>query len=548
MTPTQFFTLLGGVGLFLYGMTMMSSGLQNAAGDKLRVLLEKVTSNKFMAVFLGIAVTVLIQSSSATDMMVIGFVNSGLMQLAEAIAVIMGANIGTTITAQITAFDLTALAPFLLFAGVIMYLFIKKQMVKHAGSIVLGFGMLFVGIGLIKQAIKPLSQTPMFISFLDGLRNPFLAVLFGFAFTALLQSSSSSVVIFQAFAIQGILDYEIAVYLVIGAAVGSVTPNILASLTTNRNGKRTALLNLIFNLIRAVILFTLITLFPQITDFIRALSPGDVGRQVANTHTLFAIFAVLIMLPFTDKIVALTERLIPVLPEETRSKKEMQLIYMVDAKNTLPSVVIPQAIKELKRLGKLSRDNLEAAVNCFFSKDDELIEQVETTEAIVDYLTNEISDRLIELRSMNISESDVFRATKLTLIASNFERISDHAENIIEYKQKIGRAKDNLGKPARKEIKALAEATLKTIDMSIEIFSTEDFSKLPAAEAQEDLVDRLQADMIDAHMDRLLKGKCDPAAGVIFTDISTDLERCSDHAINIATALIKHSDRRTKLG
>ena len=548
MTPTQFFTLLGGVGLFLYGMTMMSSGLQNAAGDKLRVLLEKVTSNKFMAVFLGIAVTVLIQSSSATDMMVIGFVNSGLMQLAEAIAVIMGANIGTTITAQITAFDLTALAPFLLFAGVIMYLFIKDQMVKHAGSIVLGFGMLFVGIGLIKQAIKPLSQTPVFISFLDGLRNPLLAVLFGIAFTALLQSSSSSVVIFQAFAIQGILDYEIAVYLVIGAAVGSVTPNILASLTTNRNGKRTALLNLIFNIIRAVILFTLVTVFPQITRFIQALSPGDVGRQVANTHTIFAIFAVLIMLPFTDYIVELTEKLIPVLPEENRSKKEMQLLYMVDAKNTLPSVVIAQAKKELSRLGKLSRDNLEAAVNCFFSKDDELIEQVETTEAIVDYLTNEISDRLIELRSMNISEADIFRATKLTLIASNFERISDHAENIIEYKQKIGRAKDNLGKPARKEIKTLAEATLKTIDMSIDIFSHEDFSKLPDAEAQEELVDKLQADMIDAHMERLLKGKCDPAAGVIFTDISTDLERCSDHAINIATALIKHPDRRTRLG
>ena len=548
MTPTQFFTLLGGVGLFLYGMTMMSSGLQNAAGDKLRVLLEKVTSNKFMAVFLGIAVTVLIQSSSATDMMVIGFVNSGLMQLAEAIAVIMGANIGTTITAQITAFDLTALAPFLLFAGVIMYLFIKDQMVKHAGSIVLGFGMLFVGIGLIKQAIKPLSQTPVFISFLDGLRNPLLAVLFGIAFTALLQSSSSSVVIFQAFAIQGILDYEIAVYLVIGAAVGSVTPNILASLTTNRNGKRTALLNLIFNIFRAVILFTLVTVFPQITRFIQALSPGDVGRQVANTHTIFAIFAVLIMLPFTDFIVELTEKIIPVLPEENRSKKEMQLLYMVDAKNTLPSVVIAQAKKELSRLGKLSRDNLEAAVNCFFSKDDELIEQVETTEAIVDYLTNEISDRLIELRSMNISEADVFRATKLTLIASNFERISDHAENIIEYKQKIGRAKDNLGKPARKEIKTLAEATLKTIDMSIDIFSHEDFSKLPDAEAQEEIVDKLQADMIDAHMERLLKGKCDPAAGVIFTDISTDLERCSDHAINIATALIKHPDRRTRLG
>ena len=537
MTYVQFFTLLGGVGLFLYGMTIMSTGLQNAAGDKLRSLLEKVTSNKTVAVLLGIAVTVLIQSSSATDMMVIGFVNSGLMELAEAIAVIMGANIGTTITAQITAFDLTALAPILLFAGVIMYLFIKKPTVKHIGSIVLGFGMLFVGIGLIKDAIKPLSQSATFITFLDNLKNPIIAILFGLAFTALLQSSSSSVVIFQAFAVQGILDYHTAVYLVIGAAIGSVTPNILASLTTNRNGKRTALLNLIFNLIRAVILTTLITLFPQILDFICALSPNDIGRQVANTHTLFAIFAVLIMLPFSDKIVAITEKLIPVLPEETRSKQEKQLIYMVEAKNTLPSVVIAQAVKEIERLGKMARDNLEASVECFFAKEDDLIEQVETTESIVDYLTNEITERLIQLRTMDISEADAFRATQLTIIASNFERISDHAENIIEYRQKIGRAKDNLSKPARREIKSITEATLKTIDMSIEIFTTENFALLPACEAQEELVDQIQSDMVENHVNRLMKGKCDPAAGVVFTDMSTDLERCSDHAINIAVAL-----------
>ncbi|MCR5397627.1 MAG: Na/Pi cotransporter family protein [Lachnospiraceae bacterium] len=537
MTYVQFFTLLGGVGLFLYGMTIMSTGLQNAAGDKLRSLLEKVTSNKTVAVLLGIAVTVLIQSSSATDMMVIGFVNSGLMELAEAIAVIMGANIGTTITAQITAFDLTALAPILLFAGVIMYLFIKKPTVKHIGSIVLGFGMLFVGIGLIKDAIKPLSQSAAFITFLDNLKNPIIAILFGLAFTALLQSSSSSVVIFQAFAVQGILDYHTAVYLVIGAAIGSVTPNILASLTTNRNGKRTALLNLIFNLIRAVILTTLITVFPQILDFICALSPNDIGRQVANTHTLFAIFAVLIMLPFSEKIVAITEKIIPVLPEETRSKQEKQLIYMVEAKNTLPSVVIAQAVKEIERLGKMARDNLEASVECFFAKEDDLIEQVETTESIVDYLTNEITERLIQLRTMDISEADAFRATQLTIIASNFERISDHAENIIEYRQKIGRAKDNLSKPARKEIKSITEATLKTIDMSIEIFTTENFALLPACEAQEELVDQIQSDMVENHVNRLMKGKCDPAAGVVFTDMSTDLERCSDHAINIAVAL-----------
>ncbi|MBO6215599.1 MAG: Na/Pi cotransporter family protein [Lachnospiraceae bacterium] len=537
MSLTTFFMLLGGVGLFLYGMTIMSSGLQNAAGDKLRDILEGVTSKKFIAVFLGIAVTVLIQSSSATDMMVIGFVNSGLMSLAQAILVIMGANIGTTITAQITAFDLTAFAPFLLFVGCVMYLFIKKPVVKHIGTIIMGFGMLFVGIGLIKEAIIPLSESKPFIDFLSRLENPALAVIFGVAFTALLQSSSSSVVIFQAFAIQGLLEYKTAVYLVIGAAIGSVTPNILASLTTNRNGKRTALLNLIFNLIRAAVLCLLLAFFPQILDLIRALSPNDVGRQVANTHTIFAIFAVLIMMPFSERIVALAEFFIPVQEEEKRQREGKRLMYMTNTTNSIPAVLIRQAFMETERLGKMSRDNLVTAMDCFFAPDDELVEKVESTEKIVDYLTHVITDRLIELRSQNLTEADSFRASKLTLIVSNFERISDHAENIIEYKQKISSAKEALSKSARKELKSLAEATIRTIDLSIEIFTTEKFDLLPEAEKSEDLVDQLQREMMDKHVVRMMKGKCSPAAGIVFNDMATDLERCSDHAINIATAL-----------
>lgn len=241
MTVYEFFSLMGGVGLFLYGMSIMSLGLKNAAGDKMKGILEKATKNRFMAVFVGIAVTLLIQGSSATDMMVISFVNSSLMTLEQAIGVIMGANIGTTITAQITAFNLGAYAPIILCVGALMYLFIKRTTVRHIGSIIMGFGMLFFGISVIKSAIVPLSQSEGFIRFLSTLETPVIAVFFGIAFTALLQSSSSSVVIFQTFAAQGLIGYTITVYLVIGAAIGSVTPNILASLTTNRNGKRTAL-------------------------------------------------------------------------------------------------------------------------------------------------------------------------------------------------------------------------------------------------------------------------------------------------------------------
>ncbi len=538
MTITTFFTLLGGVGLFLFGMTAMSSGLQNAAGDKLRGILEHVTSSKITAVLLGIGVTVMIQSSSATDMMVIGFVNSGLMEITQAIGVIMGANIGTTVTAQITAFDLSAFAPVLLFIGCVMSLFLKKQFTRSIGGIIMGFGMLFVGIAMIKGAIIPLSKSPRFISFLSKLSNPFLAILFGVAFTALLQSSSSSVVIFQAFAIQGMLDYNTAVYLVIGAAIGSVAPNILASLTTNRNGKRTAMLNLLFNLFRAVILCTLINVFPQILTLIQSLSPGDIGRQVANTHTIFAIIAVVIMLPFSDYIARLSEILIPVLPQETISRREMRLKYLIDASNTLPAVTIRQAILETERLGKIARDSLRDSVYAFFDHDQELVEKVGTSEGIVDYLSHEINTRLLALNATELPEADAFRASNLAMIVSDFDRISDHAHNIVSYINKVPDPKTAFSKHARRDMFFLAEQTFRTINLAIDIFANENFDLIPEAQECEDVVNLIEEEAVEKHIGRVIKGKCDPMSGHIYTDMCAEFERCSDHAMNIAKALV----------
>ena len=321
MTLELIFKLLGGVGLFLFGMSVMSAGLRNACGDNLQTILEKATSNKLMAVLVGFAVTILVQSSSATDIMVIGFVNSGMMSLSQAIGVIMGANIGTTVTAQITAFNISAYAPLILFVGAVMFLFVKKATIKYIGEFLLGFGMLFVGISMMKSAIAPMAKSEEFLNLLSGLDNPAAAVIFGIAFTALLQSSSSSTVIFQTFAFQGLLGYHTAVYLLIGAAIGSVTPNLIASLTTNRNGKRTAILNLLFNLIRAAILIILINVFPGILDWIQSLSPDSIARQVANTHTIFAIIAVGLELPITGLIIRLAEKIIPFFPKRTSSWK-----------------------------------------------------------------------------------------------------------------------------------------------------------------------------------------------------------------------------------
>ena len=537
MSIFEFFTLMGGVGLFLYGMSIMSTGLKNAAGDKMRTILEKATSNRFISVMVGVFVTLLIQSSSATDMMVISFVNSGLMNLAQAIGVIMGANIGTTITAQITAFNLGAYAPIILCIGALLYLFLKDNTVKHIGSIVMGFGMLFFGISVIKSAIVPLASSETFIQFLSTLENPVIAVIFGIGFTALLQSSSSSVVIFQTFAVQGLIGYNMTVYLIIGAAIGSVTPNILASLTTNRNGKRTAILNLIFNIIRAILMIVLINIVPSFLQCIQNLTPGNIGRQVANTHTIFAILAVLIELPFAGAIVRLSEKFISILPEESRYKEDRQLIYMVQKGELPSSVALQQARLEIGRMGDMACECLENAVKSFFEHDDARAEMAMELEDAIDVLTDKIQDRLIAMRSFDYSPKVMQQISQMMLVTSDIERISDHGRNVADFTRiyKIRRAV--ISETGINELKSLAEASIESIKFSLEIFKNEDYSKIPVAEKMEQNVDEIQINIVNAHIERLMKAACEPVGGVIFTDMASDLERCSDHAINIACAL-----------
>ena len=538
MTIYEAFSLLGGVGLFLYGMTIMSTGLRNACGDNLRVLLGKATKNKITSVLAGIAVTVLIQSSSATDVMVIGFVTSGLMSLIQAIGVIMGANIGTTVTAQITAFNISAYAPMILFIGAVMTLFLKNKRTRDIGSVILGFGMLFVGISFMKSAITPLSQTKAFISFLSTLSNPVITVLFGIAFTALLQSSSSATVIFQAFAMQGIIDYRTAVYLVIGAAVGSVTPNLLAGLTANRAGRRCSVLNLLFNVIRALLVLTVITIFPQITTFIQNLSPGNVARQIANTHTIFAIFAVLVLLPFAEKIVALSERIIPVTEQERRKGEDRKLIYLTQTDRLPAGVAIDLAHREVTRMGQIAVKNLALATSCFFTHDPALAEQVRENEETVDYLAQAIVDKLVELRMLDLHRHHLNRLYRMIMVVDDLERISDHAENIVEYEEVVRSGKAVIHDEARGELQELTDVTLQSLQVSLEIFEKEDFEQYGEAERLENLVDD-KKDEIDAkHLVRLMEGTCDPQGGVLFTDMTIDLERCSDHALNMAQALL----------
>lgn len=537
MTLMGIFSLLGGIGLFLYGMSIMSTGLKNAAGDKLRVILEHATSNRIIGALVGVLVTVLVQSSSATDMMVISFVNSGLMNLGQAIGVIMGANIGTTITAQITAFYLGQYAPVILFLGAIVFLFIKKSTYKYVGAIIMGFGMLFVGISIIKSAIAPLAESPEFIRILSGLNHPALAILFGILFTALLQSSSSSTVIFQTFAVQGLISYRVAVYLIIGAAIGSVAPNILASLTSNRNGKRTAILNLLFNIIRAALIVALINVFPQILDGIVSLSPSNIGRQIANTHTIFAVFAVIVELPFAGQIVALSQRIIPIRPEEKRSFEDRKLQYLVNVTQMPPALALSYARKEITRMGRIAENNLQMSISAFFNLDTSLFEEVEQVEDTVNFLDHAIINQLVQLRTLDLSEKDQNTVSMMTLVVADMERLSDHAENIIEYAQEVYSKRAQLSAVAVQELRELADDVLRSVDLGITIFEEEKFELIPQAEALEQQVDDFQKEIVNNHVQRLMKAQCDPLGGVVFTDMSSDLERCSDHAINIACAL-----------
>lgn len=536
MSITDIFKLLGGVGLFLFGMSIMSTGLKNACGDNLQNILEHATRNKFVAVLAGLSMTVLVQSSSATDVMVIGFVNSGMMSLPQAIGVIMGANIGTTITAQITAFNLALYTPFVLFIGAVMYLFFKKSIVKHIGSIIMGFGMLFAGITMIKEVVAPLKDSAEFIGFMTTLENPAAAVIFGIGFTALLQSSSSSIVIFQTFVVQGLIGYDTAVYLVIGAAIGSVTPNLLASLTANREGKRTAILNLLFNLFRAALLIFLINIMP-LTDWIRQLSPNDVGRQIANTHTIFAVIAVLVALPLSNRIIWLAEKIIPIDPAENQKNADRSLVYMNQLSNIPVAVALHQTQREISRMGKISADNLNRAIECFFDYDNEKATAVRTNEETVNILNHSIADAMVQLRTLDLNTDNMRRVSMMTIAVTDIERISDHAENIVEYIEEMNQKKATLSDSAIEELKAMSRDTIEAIYLSIEIFSTEDYSRLDEIEQLETNVDNYEKELIHNHVERLMNDNCNGLSGIIFSDIVTDLERCSDHAINLAYAL-----------
>ena len=530
------FLIAGGLGLFLFGMKIMSDGLENMAGDRLRVVLERATANRLLGVIVGTIVTCIIQSSSATTVMVVGFVNASMLTLTQAISIIMGANIGTTITAQIISFKIDPIAPLCIFVGLIMHLFFKKKSTKNTGYILLGFGILFFGISTMGAPLKAFSKLDGFRSMLTSFENPLMALLAGLIFTAIIQSSSATTGIIITLYLSGIdLDFYTAAYLVLGSNVGTCITAMLASIAASRESKRAALAHVMFNIIGVGVFGTLILIFPGILTGIQLIWK-DGARQVAMFHTLFNVSTVLLLVGFIKYLAILVHKLIPELPDETVANRKM--LYLDASIMQMPAIAVMQAQRELDRMGKMALVNLQSALESFFEVDSAKAESVLEVEDTIDYLTDQITTWLIRIRGLKLSDTDMEKLGSMLHTVSDMERVSDHAENIAEYAILEDKYGTKISPAAVEELRRLSEVAVEAVSTALDILKTRDASRLHEIDKLEQKVDGLSVAYVENHIQRLQDEICDPRGGVLFTDMVHDLERCSDHANNIAYSIL----------
>ena len=529
-------SLLGGLALFLYGMHMMSSGLEAAAGNRMKSILEKLTANRFLGVAVGAGITAVIQSSSATTVMVVGFVNSGLMSLRQAVWIIMGANIGTTITGQLIALDVGALAPLMAFAGVALVVFFKNPKLHNYGSIVAGLGVLFIGMDMMSAAMKPLADEPAFVSLMTRFENPLLGILAGAVFTALIQSSSASVGILQALAASGAISFSSAVFVLFGQNIGTCITAVLASIGTSRNAKRTTLIHLMFNIIGTIIFTIVCVLFP-LPALVASFTPENIPGQIANMHTLFNIVTTLLLLPLGTQMAALTERILPEPCEKSEEeKREMMGLAYLD-KTTLGSsaVWLGKLQQELGRMLDLASENVDAAFQSVISGLDEKTEKAIRTEELVDLLNKEISQYVAKAMVRETNAEDSAAVASGFRIAGNIERISDHAMNILGYGQRLEKENIQLSDEALKELMEMRTVCAKALRY------LHGESRLDNAAKLEQTIDDMTTRFRENHMHRMKNGECTDEGCILYSEILTDFERVGDHVLNIAQELSRTS-------
>lgn len=528
----DFVVFLGGVGLFLYGIKIMGQGLEMAAGSKLKSMLDKVTSNKFMAVLIGVIVTALIQSSSATTVMVVGFVNAGLMNLVQATGVIMGANIGTTVTSVLIALDLSEIAPVFVFVGAALLVFAKKKFLTHIGEIIAGFGLLFIGMDTMSSAMEPLRDSAFFTDLMVKANNPIVGILAGLVFTAVIQSSSASIGILQALAIKGLVPIEFAVFVLFGQNIGTCVTALLSAAGSKTNSKRAAVIHFLFNILGTVI-FVLISLFTPYVELLRMIS-DDTVVQISAAHIIFNVVSTLLLFPFSNKLVALSRRLIP--DKEDKLSKTQQLSYLDERILSTPPLAVKQAGNEVIRMAELAKENFIKAAKAFINIDDTELDEIQNTEEVINFLNHSITPYLVKINNLDISEQDSEYISSLFHAVTDIERIGDHATNLAEATVYRKENKPVLSEDAINELNVMIDNIEKLLEKSINIFRNQSATveEAKAAVDLEEYIDDLHDEANNNHIKRMNKGKCDTKAGMLFINTITDFERVADHAINIA--------------
>ncbi|EQK45021.1 na+/Pi-cotransporter family protein [[Clostridium] bifermentans ATCC 19299] len=528
-------SLMGGLGLFLYGMNLMAEGLEKSAGSKLKRIVELLTSNVFMGVIVGAFVTAIIQSSSATTVMVVGFVNAGIMNLTQAIGVIMGANIGTTVTAQLVSFDLNGMAPIALGIGIILYLFASKPKVKNIAEILIGFGILFTGMDFMKNAVEPLAEYKGFTDLLVGFGDhPLLGLLLGFGITAIVQSSSASMGMLIALASQGLIPLNAALPILYGQNIGTCVTSLISSVGASRNAKRAAVMHLIFNVLGTAVF--LIVLNKPVVSFVTNMNPGDVARQIANTHTLFNIISVIILLPFTKFIINLAIKLVP---DKAGDEDESKAIkYLDDRIVETPSIAVASVVKETLRMGKKAKESVNYAIDGFLEQSQENIDKSFKHEKVVNELQKGILNYLLKLSKAHLDEDARDIVDSLFNTVNDIERIGDHAENIAELAQDIIDSDLKLSKQGTEEVRELYNKVIATYDYALQAMKTYDVDLACKVIKMEEQVDIMEKSCRANHIHRLNNSLCSIDSGIIFLDLISNLERISDHAVNIAQQVI----------
>lgn len=533
-------TLMGGLGLFLLGMQQMSDGLEKAAGAKMRGILEAVTTNRVMGTLIGILFCAVIQSSSATTVMVVSFVNAGMMNLYQAAGVIMGANIGTTVTSQLVSFNLSAYAPVILFLGVILTQFVKKDRVKKIGEVILGFGVLFMGLSLMSGSMANLKDSPRVVELLSGLTNPLLAVLVGTVITAVIQSSSVTVSIILLMAQQGLLELPICFYIILGCNIGACMSALLASLSGKKDAKRAALIHLFFNIIGTILMYIVLTVAGGLVlDLIVKISGPDPGRCVANAHTLFKIVQVIVLLPFTKGIVKLTYLAVP--GEEKAGDAQFDLLYIGERAMFSPATAVVEGVRELEHMGALAYENLNRGLEALITLDQEKIDRVYEVESQINYLNHAITDYLVKINQLSLPIEDSQSIGALFHVVNDIERIGDHAENLADSARSRIAEGISFSEAGLRELKEMSGKVNRILEYSIDMFAHNTREHLQDIMNLENEIDEMERQFQKNHVNRLSKNECTASAGMIFSDAISGFERVADHATNIAYALLEES-------